>query len=361
MLFKLTFANLKQIFRNKQALFWSLAFPLIFTLIFGAFFGKEVINVGSIGIINNSDTQLSKTIVDAFSSNEAFKIKTPKDLDEAKAMIKKNDLVAAVEIPQDFGNLAPSVSKTVTVVADPGSSSANAIVIGILDKILTNYTMQAQGAKPIFTINQESSTSNKVTYFDFILAGLMGLALMNSAVQGLAVNIAKYRDEKILKRITTTPLPSWQFVVSEVLSMLVLNLLQISLLLAVGIYVFKAHIYGSVFMLYFIALLGAILFLCLGFVVAALTKTTEAAEGMATAVTIPMMFLGGVFFPLDALPKWLYSIVQYIPLAPLLRMIRVVDLEAGNPFTDSKNIIILLSWIAILLFIAIWRFKFTEE
>lgn len=357
---KLISASLKQQFRNKQALFWSIVFPLLFAFIFGMFFGKNTV-AGTVGIINKSDSELAKTIVSTFEQNEAFNTKTPESIDQGKDELKKNQLIAVLYIPEKFGQNTPDSPHEVTIISDPGSTQSASIVNGVVDNILSQATLQAQGAKPLFSIKQESSSSRKITYFDFIIAGLIGLSLMNSAVQGMAITIAKYRDEKILKRITTTPLPSWKFILSEVVSKLVLNFIQVSALLAVGIYIFDAHIYGNVLILYLLALLGAVLFLSIGFVVAALSRTTEAAEGMATAITVPMMFLGGVFFPLDSLPKWLYSIVQYIPLAPLLRMLRDVSLEATSPLSDPKNIIIVISWIVVMLLIAIWKFRFSEE
>ena len=191
--------------------------------------------------------------------------------------------------------------------------------------------------------------------------GLIGLALMNASIQGIAITMANYREDKILKRITTTPLPSWKFVGAEVISRLTLNLLQVSLILAIGVYGFHAHIYGNLLLLYIFALLGGLLFQSIGFMVASVAKSTDAAQGMSVAITIPMMFLAGVFFPIDTLPKWLNSIVQYLPLAPLLRMIRTIGLEAGNPFTNPLNIEIVIGWIIICLLISIWKFRLADE
>jgi len=82
---------------------------------------------------------------------------------------------------------------------------------------------------------------------------------------------------------------------------------------------------------------------------------------MATAITIPMMFLAGVFFPIDSLPKWLYTFVQYLPLSPLLRIIRNVMLEGTSPFLTPKNSVIIVAWIAIALLVSIYKFKLSDE
>jgi ABC-2 type transport system permease protein len=214
---------------------------------------------------------------------------------------------------------------------------------------------------PIFSFTEEKTSNRQLSYFDFVLSGILGLALMNASIIGISVSMAHYREDQILKRITTTPLKTWWFIVDEVLSRLVLNVFQVSLILLVGVVFFGAHIYGNYFVLYALALLGAVLFQLIGFVVASLTKSTDAAQGMATAITIPMMFLGGVFFPIDSLPKWLFSIVQYLPIAPLLRLIRQTALEGASPLSNLNYLGIILAWIIATLVFASYKFRLTEE
>ncbi|MEK7062006.1 MAG: ABC transporter permease, partial [Patescibacteria group bacterium] len=96
------------------------------------------------------------------------------------------------------------------------------------------------------------------------------------------------------------------------------------------------------------------------FAIASLSATTSAAEGMATAITIPMMFLGGVFFPIDQLPAWLYSIVKFLPLSPLLKILRQVGLENTSLFTDPVNIIVILAWVCVMLVLSLWRFRLSD-
>lgn len=360
-MYKLLVANIKQLTRNRQALFWTMVFPLLFVFIFGAFFGSDTMNVGTITLVNESDSELAQTIENTFRESDAFKLEEVSSLDEGKDLLARNQAVAVLQIPPKFGTLESDDPRELQFVTDPGSAQSASIVSSVLSSILNQATLEMQSASPLFSINQQSASANKVTYFDFILAGLIGLSLMNSAVQGIAISIAKYRDEKILKRIMSTPLPAWKFTIAEIISRMLLNFVQISIILAVGIYVFNANIYGNFAMIYLIALLASVLFLTMGFVVAAFAKTTEAAEGMATAVTVPMMFLGGVFFPIDLLPQWLFNIVSFVPLAPLLQMLRGVMLEGASIVSEPRNLILVAAWIVALLLLAIWRFRFTEE
>ena len=360
-MYKLFVANLKMLVRNKQMLFWSLAFPLMFTVIFGFFFSGGMGNAGTVAFINQSDTQMAKGLEDGFAKFELVKYQKATDLDQAKAELKKSTVNVIVVVPKGFGGSAAEAPTQLQVYYDPGNAQSNATVLGYLNQALTAVNYQVQGTKPIYGVESIQTSTNSYDYFDFVLMGLLGMALMNSSIQGLAIAMAKYRDDKILKRITTTPLPSWQFVIAEVLSRLVVNFIQVALILLVGIYGFGGHVYGSVAILMGIALLGGILFQLIGFAIAAATKTTDAAEGMATAITIPMMFLAGVFFPIDQLPKWLFSTVSALPLSPLLRMLRVVGLEAGSPVENPVNLLIVVSWIVVLLIFTAWRFRLSEE
>jgi len=284
------------------------------------------------------------------------------DIDKASDLVKKSTVAAVLVIPENFGSFAADAPKQLQVIDDPGNATTNTILLGFLDKFTTNLTFQINKIDgPLYTVDEQKVNTRTLGYFDFVLAGILGLALMNSSIIGVAVGMSKYREDQILKRLTTTPMKSWWFISAEVLSRLVINLVQISIILLIGKIFFDAHIYGSLWVIFPLALLGGILFQLIGFVIASFVKTTDAAQGAATAITIPMMFLGGVFFPIDGLPKWLFSIVQYLPIAPLLRMIRGVVLDVASPFANPMNMIIVALWIVVSLLIATWKFRLSED
>jgi len=358
---KLFIANLKMMVRGKQALFWALVFPLMFTIIFGFFFGSGSTSAGTIALIDSANTPLSQAYAKALEDSKLVKIKTDVALSDINDQIAKSQLAAAVEIPKGFGSTGPDATTNIKIIEDPANGQVNGALSAFTNQFLIQTDYKIHNLKPTFSVTEETTNKRTLTYFDFVLMGLIGLALMNASVQGIAIAMANYREDQILKRLTTTPLKTWKFVGAEVLSRLVLNILQVGLILAIGIWGFHAHVYGNILLIFIFALLGGLLFQSLGFLVASVAKTTDAAQGMAVAITIPMMFLAGVFFPIDSLPKWLSSVIQYLPLAPLLRMIRTIGLEAGSPFTNPLNIEIVLAWILVALGISIWRFRLTDE
>jgi len=360
MIWKLFIANLKMLLRNRQALFWAFMFPLMFTFIFGFFFGDNT-RAGTIDLVNYSETEAAASFVKSFKDAELFKINELTDESTISEEIRKSTVTAGLVIPENFGSSLPGSPKNIRIIYDPGNSQGNSVLFGFVNSYLTQLNYQVQQTKPIFGIEENKLNSRTLSYFDFVLAGILGLALMNASIIGIGVNMAKYREDKILKRITTTPLKSWQFITAEILSRLILNALQVVLILSIGKYFFDAHIYGNIFIIFAVAMVGAILFQLLGFIIAVFSKTTDAAQGMAQAIAIPMMFLSGVFFPIDSLPKWLYSIIQFLPLAPLLRIIRGVMLEAISPFDNLRNVYIVLGWIVVASLFSAWRFRLSDE
>lgn len=360
-MFKLFLANFKILTRDRELLFWSMMFPLMFTFIFGFFFGKGSTTTGAIALIDKAKTPVTQNFQKALDESTLFKVQQESDIDAAKNLLKKGKIGAIILMPEKFGEPDPTAPKQITVIDDPANAQTNSLVLSFTNGFLTKMNFATANIAPIFSVQEEKTNTNQLTYFDFVLVGLIGMALMNSSIQGIAIGMSKYREDKILKRIVTTPLPSWRFIIAHILARLVINVVQVSLILLIGKFVFGGHLYGNIFLLYVVGLLGAILFQLMGFTIAGLVKTTAAAEGMATAISIPMLFLSGVFFPIDQLPKWLYFVVQYLPLAPLLRILRGVGLESTSPFENPINIIIILSWIMVCLLISSYKFRLSDE
>jgi ABC-2 type transport system permease protein len=355
-------ADLKMLVRNKQLIFWSFAFPLIFTVIFGFFFGGKGANFGTALFVDQAHTQLSQTLYDVMAKQPALTVKYASSAADAQSQMKGGKAAGAVIVPPGFGVWPPSEPVQVTVFYDPGSASGRAAIDGIVGGFVTQVSFRAQHVQPLYTTDDIAIGGASHNYFDYVLIGLLGMALMNSAIQGLAISMSRYRENRILKRIAITPLPQWKFMLAEILARLVINVAQVVVILAVGVYAFHAAINaGAIWPLLGLAIVGAVLFQLVGFSIAAVTKTTDAAQGMAQAITIPMMFLAGVFFSTDGLPNWLRLIVQFLPLAPLLRMMRGVALDNHNIADPPSNIYIVVAWIVVLALVVRSRFKLGEE
>ena len=183
---------------------------------------------------------------------------------------------------------------------------------------------------------------------------------MTSAVIGISTGISRYREQKLLKRLAATPIKVRNFLMAEVLSYLVVNVIQISLIIALARIAFHVQVYGNYFLIYAISIFGSIIFLNLGFAVAGYSKNTKTAEALSQVVTMPMMFFSGVFFSTEALPKIIGTVVEYLPLTPMIEALRSISNNGEGITAIWTQPIYMAGWI-ILSFLIAWKlFKFKD-
>jgi ABC-2 type transport system permease protein len=145
-----------------------------------------------------------------------------------------------------------------------------------------------------------------------------------------------------------------------VLARLVLALVQAALIVGVGVFLFGAHVYGNVVWIFLLATVANLIFLNIGFAVAGRAPNPDSAQGIASAVALPMMFLSGVFFPTDTLPQVMQVIVRYLPLTPLIEALRKVSPE-GLSITDTGPQLIMLGvWGLVSFALAAMNFRFAR-
>ncbi|MDP3964149.1 MAG: ABC transporter permease [bacterium] len=355
--FKLWRANIKMLFRDKQALFWSLAFPLLFLVIFGLFNFDAPTNF-SIAIIDEAQSEQSEQLKFQMLDLEIFTETEIASREEALETLKDGDLDGIITIPASYGQFegvegaAPEPSVFSVTLDETNQQSA--IIVSVLNQFLNELNLQIASAPRLFTIETEGVQGQEVKYLDFLMPGVLGMAIMFSAIIGIAVGITRYRERKILKRLMATPVKVQSFLMAEVGSYLFLSFMQIALILGVGRIFFGIQVYGSYFYLILVTLVGTIVFLNIGFFIAGMSKTVNTAEAMSNAFTTPMMFLSGVFFSPDMLPGWMERIVDFLPLTSLLKVLRGISIN-GSPLTDFPYQFALLGGWIVVSFVLAWK------
>src|SRR5207247_7956683 len=108
------------------------------------------------------------------------------------------------------------------------------------------------------------------------------------------------RQRGVIRRIMATPISRRNYMAAHVLERLLLAVVQVLILLAVAVFAFKVSIVGSLGLVLGIAILGSVLFLCLGFALTGFVTTENQAPAILLLVTLPQMFLSGVLFSSDA-------------------------------------------------------------
>ncbi len=363
---KLFIALLKIMFRDWLTLFWGLAFPVMFIVIFGLFNLGGGSGSARLAIIDRAQSEQSNQLIASLHQVKFFQF-NEKISDEATATkaIKDGNLDAAIIIPQSFQ--APDATDStlppieLTVYYNKQNVVEYELVRLGLNQFFDEFEMAVAHAPRLFSLKEESVESTNVKYMDFLLPGIMGMGLMLNAIIGIAVDMTRYREQRILKRIRATPLRPRLFVIGQVLAYLVLVFIQATLIILVATTFFGATIHGSLINLYLLTLFGTLIFLNIGFIVAGVSRTPSTAGGLSQIVGMPMMFLSGSFFPTTGLPGFIQSIVEFLPLTPLLKAMRAVALNDAPLTSLGPELLYIGLWVVITFAIAAKVFTFRTD
>lgn len=358
LILKLTFANIKMYFRDKSALFWTLFFPFVIIGIFGILdFAK--FSTSKVGIIYDDQTKdyalPIKNVLDNIGDH--YKI-FEGTLDEERKALEDDDRLIVLEF-----KLNPETQKVnVHALLNKSNEQGAQSVLLIVQKVLADFSIEISQVQPIFEVSSEVINVFDLRQIDFMVPGVVAMALMQGGIFGVVGTIVSYREKGILKRLFATPLSKGNFLVSQILSRLVVSILQVIILIVTSYVVFQIKIVGSILLLGVFAVLGSITFLVLGFAISGIAKTSESARAIAMPIQMIMMFTSGVYFPREVLPDWLYKITNYVPLTYLadgLRYIMTRGFSLVNKEIEIASLGLSL-WFIIFLVLAIKSFKWEK-
>jgi len=191
---------------------------------------------------------------------------------------------------------------------------------------------------------------------DFLTPGVLGMSIMWLGVFA-ALPLVAQREQEVLKRFALTPVSRSTIVAAQVTSRLLSSLLQGALVLLVAGTVFGVPVQGNPLLVAAVLLLGTLAFVALGYVVAALVPTQQSAHGWTQLVTLPMLFLCGVFLPTEALPGVLHPFIAVLPLTLLVDALRQAALGAAGAASLAVDMLGMLLWAAASFVVAVRCFR----
>jgi len=371
---KLLWALIKMTFRNKQALFWTLAFPTMFIVIFGLFDFENMAS-SHLAFIDQADNEISQQFKSGIEEIEFFTIDPFDSEEDAQDKLREGDIDFILIIPEEFVAPAPlvldptqptaeiAISEPVKIKIyyDESNITTNQLVLSVFNQFIDGLNKEITQAPEYFAVEPEAFESKNINYIDVIMPGILGMAIMMAAIIGISSEITKYREQRLLKRLTATPLKVRNFLMAEVFSYLIIAAIQITLIILVARLLYDVQVFGSYLYIYLLSFLGTIIFLNLGFSVAGWAKSVNAAESMSNVIAMPMMFLSGVFFAPEMLPSWAYAVTKYLPLSPLIEALRKIANDGAGLAEVTSQLWIILIWVVVTFFIAWKSFRFDKN
>jgi ABC-2 type transport system permease protein len=161
-------------------------------------------------------------------------------------------------------------------------------------------------------------TGGKVNFAQFYTPGIAVFAVTTSCYQGLIILVANLRDQGILKRVRGTPLPRWVYLTALVGAAILAGFLSVLLMFVVAVPAFGFHIYWKLVPAAIVTLLlGAAAITSIALAVSTFVDRPESAQPIAAITLFPLLFVSGVFYPLEGAPNWLQKLAHFFPLSHL--------------------------------------------
>jgi ABC-2 type transport system permease protein len=341
-------ANFTMSLRNRAALFWNLAFPALFIVIFGVVFGRGENVHFDVGIAG-AESAYRDRVVQAMSDNPTFTVSQGTQDEELRALASGSRGVVAIFADSDGADQLPAV----TIYYNATQGPVSQVAVGVMRQVLSD----AAGEQPPLQISEQAVTGDDVSFMDVFAPGILAMSLMNSGVIGLATGFVTYRERGILRRIRVTPFPLTSFILARIISQLLIAVMQAVILLGMAWALFGLHLRGNLLVTLVSILVGALTFLAIGFALSGIAPNTETAASYANLVTFPMLFLSGIFFSMENAPGWLQPITKILPLPYLVNALREPLTFGGGFDTIWRDLAVLLLFFVVSMVIAVRFFR----
>ncbi|HHV62611.1 MAG TPA: ABC transporter permease [Firmicutes bacterium] len=359
---QLVTANAKDIVRDRMSLFWFLIFPVLFILLFGTIFSGGGTPSYDVGIACSTDGPLARAISAGLRAVPAFKVHTGTEVEELAAL-KKGGRSVVIKVPESLPTAAlvgaaPGGAAKIYVYYDKTQQVTSQVLLPVVRQVLDEIERGITGAPRIFDVVDQPVQHARLKDIDYLLPGILAMALMQLGLFG-SLRAVSLREQKILKSLGATPLPRSLLLAAEVVVRMIMALVQTCAIVVIGHLVFDVNIIGSWLEVFGIVLLGAVTFVSMGYMLVSFAKTEESGQGIIQVVQFPMMFLSGIFFPIDFMPSFLRSIINAMPLTYLGDLLRQVMVGAPPAFSIYTDLLVLACWAVATLILAVkfWRWE----
>ncbi len=354
--------NLRRLFRDKTALFFTFGFPLIFLFVFG--FANKNNNVSfRVALINESSSAFSKQLVEDIGSKGVLKVdEKVHDIESAKEKMKRGQLEATIILPSNFGessNDQKTPSGQAKIVYTQNNTQAGQAVQSVLQsQYFTPTNSDLVKAPTPYVAVPEQLNESSLSSFDYAFAGLLGFAILGAGIFGPINIFPELKKQGILRRMHTTPLRAWQYFLSIMLGNAVVGLMTIAVMFAVAMSpIFHLKVTGNFLELAVFMVFSIVVILGIGLSIGGWAQNERQAAPLANIIVFPMMFLSGTFFPRFAMPLWLQSITNYFPLTPVIDGARLITTEGQHLTQLGPQLAVMAVWLIIIYTVAFRIFR----
>ena len=356
-----------QLWRDGLALTLALFVPVAMLFIFGWAINTDVKHVIT-AVFDQSGSVEARTLLEALENSQYFDVKrSVTSQRELTRLLDSGEAKVGLVIPPDFARQLSRRRASVLVVVDASdpqvaTSAMNAAAALAADRSLTILAETTEGVTlkreaPPLDFRVRAWYNPDLVSAIFIVPGLIGALLMQTTITAMAVSVVREREKGTLEALIVSPIRRWELLLGKIVPNLMTAYGQMTMALLVAHFVFDVPIRGSLALLYALSLLFMMGTLGVGILVSAASRTVPQAMQLAFLTFLPSIYLSGLLFPIEGMPRGAQYISAVIPLTYYLRVVRGIVLKGVGLEYLWPNLLPLTAFGAIVFTLAVLRFR----
>jgi ABC-2 type transport system permease protein len=376
--------DLLEFSRSKMRVVMLVLMPLLMMVMVGFIFptGNSSIDNQPVAIANLDVAVGNVSLGDSFISELTdfnnitgmMDIRDATGFDEIKTMIQDSEVSGGIIVPENFtSNLLSNKQGFITVITDQSNPQMSSIMQSVLTAVIEQLGTQLAAINLNQTYNVSFAEAPAVlqpynvatrgivpgnpNYFEFVAPGIMAMVVMMSLMTGLPHAISYEKDMGTLDGMLVAPTSRWAIIFGKVSSQSIRGLIQGFVILGLAVLLFGVTIHGSILLVVLLIMLTVFSFVGLGILITSFADKEETATMVMMTFMFPMMFLSGVFFPIQQMPDFMQTIANFLPLTYAANAMRKVMVLGAGPSAIFTDVLILAVFGIVLLTIAVPMFK----
>jgi len=354
--------EVRQLSRDRVTFGMIVGVPLMQIILFGYAINYDVRNLATV-VQDDANSSMSREFVAQLKATQVVHVRyTTHSSEELAKLMREGRASMAVVIPKDFERRLQADTRPVVQILVDGSQPQLAVVAGGIAAVplLTRHgegpysggKRMAPRRIEIRTLyNPEKRTAVQ------IVPALIGVILTMTMVLFTSGAIVRERERGNLELLIATPLSSLELMVGKLLPYVVIGLIQTTIILIVGAWLFSVPVVGRLVDLYAAALVFIAATLGLGLFVSTLAQTQFQAFQLAFLTLLPSILLSGFMFPFEGMPVAAQWIAQLLPLTHFNVIIRGIMLRGADLPEAWLQLLKLGGFLTFMLLVAVARFK----
>lgn len=352
--------------RDMLALTLALFVPVAMLFIFGWAINTDVKHVPT-AVWDQSLSVESRTLLEALENSQYFALRHwVGSHRELTGLIDAGQAKVGVVIPPDYARRLRRNAAEIQIIVDASdpmvaTSAMNAATALGAQRSLEILAQTVEGTvlrrAPPIDFRVRAWYNPDLVSAIFIVPGLIGALLMQTTITAMAVSVVREREKGTLEALVVSPIRRWELLVGKIVPNLLVAYGQMTLALVVARFVFDVPIRGSLVLLYVLSLLFMWGTLGIGILVSASSRTVPQAMQLAFLTFLPSIYLSGLLFPIEGMPRAAQYLASVIPLTYYLRVVRGIVLKGIGLEYLWPNLLPLAAFGAIVFSLAVLRFR----